>query len=71
MRTTSISTPVVQSIIGLSTAVVNLGLLFGWYTWTTTQVAGVNTFVAAGLAVVSAFRAGAQHAGRLVDTTGS
>lgn len=71
MRATSISTPIAQATVGLSTAVVNLGLLFGWYTWTTTQVAGVNTVVAAGLAVVSAFRAGAQRAGRLVDTTGS
>lgn len=68
MRTTSISTPVAQSIIGFATAVVNLGLLFGWYQWTTAQIAGVNVVVAAFLSVVSAFRAGAQRSGRLVAT---
>lgn len=69
MKITGVSTPMAQAVAGLAAAVVNLGLLFGWYTWTTAQVAGVNLVVGAALAVVSAFRAGAQRQGRLVDTT--
>lgn len=65
MKISSATTPVVQAVTGLAAAVVNLGLLFGWYQWTTAQVAGVNLVVGAALAVVSAFRAGAQRAGRL------
>lgn len=69
MKITSSLTPAAQAVAGLAAAVVNLGLLFGWYTWTSAQVAGVNLVVGATLAVVSAFRAGAQRSGRLVDTT--
>lgn len=65
----SSATPVVQAVLGFVTAAVNVGLLFGWYHWTSAQSAGVNLVVGSGLAVVSAFRAGAQRSGRLVDTT--
>ena len=69
MRSASVGTPIASAVLALATAVINLGLLFGWYTWTQAQTAGVNVVVVSTLGVVSAMRAQSQRAGRLVDTT--
>lgn len=71
VTTAGVSTPVVTAITAFAATVVNLGLLFGWYHWTQPQIAGVNTVVVAGVAVVSALRARDQTAGRIVSTKGS
>lgn len=39
-------------LLGFTTAAVNLGQLFDWWSWTEEQIAGANLFAAAALTVI-------------------
>lgn len=68
MMITSITTPVTQAIAAFAAAVLNMVVVLGWWNATPEQIATVNTVVLAAIALISAFRAGAQHAGTLTAT---
>lgn len=65
---TSIATPVAQALAAFAAAVLNAVVVLGWWNATPEQIATVNTVVLAAIALVSAFRAGAQRAGTLTPT---
>lgn len=64
----NIAAPVLTAITGFVAAGLNMLVALGIWHATGDQVATVNTFVLAGVGVVAALRANAQHAGTLSPT---
>lgn len=65
---TGIGAPVATAITGFVASGLNMLVALGIWHATGDQVATVNTFILAGVGVIAALRAGAQHGGTLTAT---
>lgn len=65
---TNIATPVGVAVTGFLAAGLNTLVTLGVWHATAEQISSVNGLILAGVGLVAAFRAGAQHAGTLTPT---